>query len=799
MNRIILSSLIIIFSLVTNGHYPTGNYNPFINTSVFSPLSPGLFQTADSKDYGDAPISYGTADHIINYKNYLGSAVDGEPVYQPSSAADEDDLNGKDDEDGVIFPEMVVGTKVTVPITVVGAAYLNVWIDWNSDGDFRDNGERILTDALKSTGTFNMSVTVPANAIVSKPTFARFRFGPKSTAKPVYGSSGSARYGEVEDYQIKILCSPLSAPKLGAITQPNCELTTGSVVLSGLPATGIWTLIRTPGGVTTTGTGTSKTISGLAPDTYNYTVTDVKGCTSAPSDDIVILVNPAAQTPPLPETIIQPDCNVSVGSVVLSGLPETGIWTLTRSPDGVTSTGTGTSKIIPDLVAGTYKFTVTNSAGCTSVESTGVVINAPPDIPAIPVVGTITPPTCTSSTGIVILNNLPATGIWILTRYPGTITSVGEGTSTTITGLEAGTYNYNITNSSGCFSAPSANIVIPAQPDIPAAPVTGNITQPTFTVLTGSVVLTGLPLTGTWTVTRIPDVVTTTGTGSNVTISDLPEGVFTFTVTNSAGCTSTESNEVIISTPGISTLIITDPATVCAPATVDLTISAVTAGSTPGLTYTYWTDADATITYSTPAAASEGTYYIKGTTGSGFFNIKPVIVAVDEMPIPNAGEDQILDYQFNTLLNADHKGNETGFWSLVSGAATFNDNTDPKTAVSRLSLGKNILLWAVTNGVCPTVSDQVQINVNDLLIPTLITPNGGPYNEYFVLRGIESLGKTELVIFDRRGAQVYRNMNYDNSWNGLDYNGKELPEDTYFYLLKPGNGKSLSGFIVIRR
>ena len=73
-------------------------------------------------------------------------------------------------------------------------------------------------------------------------------------------------------------------------------------------------------------------------------------------------------------------------------------------------------------------------------------------------------------------------------------------------------------------------------------------------------------------------------------------------------------------------------------------------------------------------------------------------------------------------------------------------------------------------------------------------------NDYFVLRGLTTtLGKTELIIFDRRGAQVYKNLNYDNSWNGVDYNKNPLPDDTYFYVLKTENGKSISGYIVIRR
>jgi gliding motility-associated-like protein len=305
---------------------------------------------------------------------------------------------------------------------------------------------------------------------------------------------------------------------------------------------------------------------------------------------------------------------------------------------------------------------------------------------------------------------------------------------------------------------------------------------------------------GTWIITRTPGAVTTTGSGSSKTVSGLPAGVFTFSVTNSFTCTSSESGEVIISTPGPPSVIITDPEPVCAE-TVDLTAAEITAGSTPGLTYTYWTDAGATVEYTTPAAATNGTYYIKGTTVSGYYDIEPVVVTVDEIPVPDAGPNQDLQYQFATLLDGDLTGNEAGVWSLISGSATFADDTDAKTEVTKLGLGDNILRWSVTNGACTDpVSDQVIITVRDLVIPTLITPNGDPYNEYFKLGGLEeTLGKTELRVFDRRGAEVYKNMNYDNSWNGLDYNGNDLPEDTYFWVLKSANGKSLSGYIVIRR
>jgi hypothetical protein len=255
-----------------------------------------------------------------------------------------------------------------------------------------------------------------------------------------------------------------SAPIAGTLTQPNCAIATGSVVLSGLPDP--WTLTRTPGGTVYTGTGTSTTISSLAAATYTFTVTNSAGCTSAASADVVIDSNPSTPSAPAVGTITQPTCDVATGSVVLNGLPATGTWTLTRTPGGTTTTGTGTSSTITELAPGTYTYMVTNEPGCISIASDNVVISMQPETPSAPTLGTVTQPTCDMATGSVVLNGLPASGTWTLTETPGGDTSTGTGTSSTIAELAAGNYTFTVTNETGCISPASADVVINSIPVI---------------------------------------------------------------------------------------------------------------------------------------------------------------------------------------------------------------------------------------------------------------------------------------------------------------------------------------------
>ena len=550
------------------------------------------------------------------------------------------------------------------------------------------------------------------------------------------------------------------------------------------------------------GTGREISFGNRMKGTYTVTGANKAGVTEM-KGSAIITENPVPAAP-VPGTITHPTCELPTGSVIINGLPQSGSWTVTFTPGGITKRGEGASTTITGLPANTYTFTVTSAEGCISQPSSSVTILPQPAIPSPPVPGTLIPPACSVATGSIILTGLPTQGSWTITRYPGAIKTTGSGTSSTISGLQTGTYYFTVTGASGCASSQSGNVIIPGQPPTPPAPVIGQITQPNYIVATGSVLLSGLPSSSEWRLTRTPGGIITTGSGTSITVTGLEPGTYTFTVTNKENCTSQPSASVIINEqPGPLNLIITDPPAICSTTTVDLTSPAITAGSDEKLTYSYWIDKDATIPLNNPKGVSEGTYYIKGTLtideNMDYFIIKPVNVTVDQMPVADAGPDQVLIYTFETAMDALKPEYGKGEWAVKSGGGNFSDAGDPKTTVKNLTLGRNDFLWTVSNGVCPKATDEVIIVVGDLVIPSLITPDMDGKNDYFILRGLNSLGRTELVIFDRRGAKVYWHKNYDNTWNGVDYKGNPLPDDTYFYILKSESGKSLSGFVVIRK
>jgi len=176
-----------------------------------------------SMDYGDAPASYATlladngARHVISPSLRLGDRVDSEGNGRPSANADGDDTDAFDDEDGVVFlnhsifgQPLVCGSVGQIQVSASAAGVLNAWFDWNTDGDWADEGEAVVftesgsTDQGVASGPNVLSFRVPTGAKVGA-TNARFRL---STAGGL-SYTGTAMDGEVEDYRVQV-ASPVS-------------------------------------------------------------------------------------------------------------------------------------------------------------------------------------------------------------------------------------------------------------------------------------------------------------------------------------------------------------------------------------------------------------------------------------------------------------------------------------------------------------------------------------------------------------------------------------------------------------
>ena len=99
---------------------------------------------------------------------------------------------------------------------------------------------------------------------------------------------------------------------------------------------------------------------------------------------------------------------------------------------------------------------ITSLAGCIINSNPALLTVAP--MPTVPVIGTITPVTCSVPTASVDLSGLPASA-WTVTMNPGGITTLGLGTTTTITGIAPGTYTFTV-SSGTCTSGSSTSVLI---------------------------------------------------------------------------------------------------------------------------------------------------------------------------------------------------------------------------------------------------------------------------------------------------------------------------------------------------
>ena len=398
-------------------------------------------------------------------------------------------------------------------------------------------------------------------------------------------------------------------------TDASCGENNGSIDLTvsgGIaPFTFVWS----------NGAGNIEDLTDLAPGTYEVTVTDGTGCSANLS--IEILGTGALQVD-ISATMVS--CyNGNDGSInvtMVNGLaPFTYDWT----------GGIGNTPNPTNLTAGSYNVTITDANGCSV--STGANVNQPQEL-------TLTIDSngggCAGALGSATANVDGGTPAY---QY---VWSNGE-TTASISDLDAGTYTITITDNNGCTIEDevtilaSSNLVVTIDKTDVSCYLDTDGTA-TATAIGGQPVLTYLWSNG----------------ETNATIVNLEAGLYTVTVTDGAGCTGTQSIQ-IISPPELQ---LTTISTEVTPIGNDGTATVTATGGT--LPYEYiWSNGGMTPTIT---GLSVGTYTVTVIDDNGCF-------AVDQVEVNSSvptGDVNIGDYVwFDTNRDGIQDADEVGFNNVM--------------------------------------------------------------------------------------------------------------------------------------
>ncbi|HEV8079684.1 MAG TPA: hypothetical protein VGP43_03155, partial [Chitinophagaceae bacterium] len=163
---------------------------------------------------------------------------------------------------------------------------------------------------------------------------------------------------------------------------------------------------------------------------------------------------------------------------------------------------------------------------------------------------------------------------------------------------------------------------------------------------------------------------------------------------------------------------------------VDLTSPTITAGSTPGLNYTYFTDLNQTGYVSVPSkVTTSGIYYIKGVNKTGCNDIKPINVIISEPPnlmVNNpAGVciPQKIDITNPSITSGSEQGLKISYWKNFSG-------TIPLLNPTAIDVSGIYYIKAEKNGFCDILK-PVEVKIGP--VPT------------FIIRNASACGKTDIT------------------------------------------------------
>jgi gliding motility-associated-like protein len=166
-----------------------------------------------------------------------------------------------------------------------------------------------------------------------------------------------------------------------------------------------------------------------------------------------------------------------------------------------------------------------------------------------------------------------------------------------------------------------------------------------------------------------------------------------------------------------------------------------------------WQDGSTGTTF---LAAANGTYSVQITSPQGCVATATTRVRLGTAPVVRLAADTLVC--------------PTAVWTLrtnpqpVGTTYRWQDGSTGATYVARGPGQYAVEVRAPVTGCAATATLRASMANCPILIPNVITPNGDPQNEFFILKGLQP-SDWHLSIFDRWGRQVYDRAQYDNGWN----------------------------------
>lgn len=138
----------------------------------------------------------------------------------------------------------------------------------------------------------------------------------------------------------------------------------------------------------------------------------------------------------------------------------------------------------------------------------------------------------------------------------------------------------------------------------------------------------------------------------------------------------------------------------------------------------------------------------------------------------------------------------------------YNSLTDPTyldeqtNGIFKISANNNSTYYiSRVNGQCESdrTAAQITINLSTIDIPNTFTPNGDGKNDYWKINNAQNYPQAIVQVFTRYGQKIFESKGYGVPFDGT-YNGKQLPQGVYYYILNLGKSCNLlSGSLTLIR